>query len=100
MTVYRTETVQVDTPMLGAGIDDATDSVDTSTVIIGADELEANLYAEATMHVAAGWSVRQSEHFVVAAKVRAEDMTLVVRVIYHVAFDPADDGDAELKAVL
>ena len=97
MSAYRLTTVQVNQPLGG----EATDSTTTNTVPFGADECDDQLDAEATMHAASGWRVRRTDRFVVAAKVRQQDMTLVVRVIYVVEFDPAaDGGDVELKPVL
>lgn len=96
MIAFRIATLQVETPTLDPA--DQTDVLSVSTVPIGADEVADHLDAERTMHEAAGWRVRHASDFVVAAKLRPADMILVTRVIYAVAFDPADDGnpDAEL----
>lgn len=86
--MYVMETVQVNTPLDGGK---QTDSVSTSSVVFSRDELEDQLYGEATIHGAAGWHVRRTGNVVVVAMLR--DVALIVRVIYAVEVDPSKDGD-------
>ena len=97
MIAYRIATIQVNTPVLD--IEAATDSTHVSTVPLGEDEVADHLDAEAAMHAAAGWRVKAAGGFVVAAMYRDDDDVLVTRVIYAVAFDPADDGNPDIRLI-
>lgn len=98
MKMFGIATLQVETTILDPAARDLQQTDSLHTVPHPVDDLREQLRVDAALHRMSGWKVREDGPVVIAAKFRG--MTLVTRVIYIVAWDPADDGGGEPTPIL